>query len=276
MKIENIELKSVYPFLGENGCNPNVTVYLPYNDYPSIKRDKRPTLIVCPGGGYGMCSDREGEPYAIRFCALGYNALVLKYSVSPNRFPTQLREVAAVMDLIYKNAEEWCCDTDKIAIIGFSAGAHLAGHYSVDFDLPEVREFFPESKNVNASILSYPVITADEKDGHIPSFKNLLGRMPTDEDKEKFSLENRVREITPPTFIWHTVTDQMVPVENSLLFAWALRRAGVTTELHIYPHGDHGLSLSTERVTFPEEYYKNMVPAVRNWIDMAARWIKEV
>lgn len=270
MKIEYIELKELYQFLGENDCNPNVTAYLPYNDYPTIKRENRPSIIICPGGGYGMCCDREGEPYAIRFAALGFNAFVLKYSVAPNHFPTQLREVAATMELIYKNAEEWCCDTSKIAIIGFSAGAHLAGHYSVDFDLPEVRECFPESKSVNATILSYPVISADEKEGHIPSFQNLLGHVPTDEEREKFSLENRVRECTPPAFIWHTVTDQIVPVENSLRYAYALSKYKIPYELHIYPYGPHGLS-TVDRVTngdLPKE-----MTLSRDWIEKANDWL---
>ena len=270
MKIETIELKSIYPFLGENGRNPFVTAYLPYNDFDEIKREKRPCIVVCPGGGYGMCSNREAEPYAIRFNALGYNAFVLKYSVAPNRFPTQLLEVAALMDLIYKNAAEWACDTEKIAIIGFSAGGHLAAHYSVDFDLPEIRKYFPESKSVNASILSYPVFTTDEKEGHLGSFKNLLGRIPTAEDAEKFSLENRVRECTPPAFIWHTVTDQLVPVQNSLRYATALSKFKIPYELHIYPFGEHGLS-TVDRVTNGEMSKEKVL--ARGWIDAAHDWL---
>lgn len=270
MKIEYIELKNHYSFLGENGCNPNVTAYLPYNDFAETKKDKRPCMIVCPGGGYAGCSNREGEPYAIRFAALGYNAFVLKYSVAPNRFPTQIREVAAVMDLIYKNAQKWACDTDKIAIIGSSAGAHLAGHYSVDFDIPEVREYFPKSQNVNAAVLCYPVISTDEKEGHIPSFNNLLGRIPNEEDSKKFSLENRVREITPPTFLWHTVNDQIVPVQNSLRYAYALSKYDIPYELHIYPYGPHGLA-TVDRVT-NGELPENILPS-RDWIDKVHNWL---
>lgn len=273
MKTEYIELKDIYPFLGENNCNPNVTAYLPYNDYPTIQRDNRPSIIICPGGGYAGCSDREGEPYAIRFAALGYNAFVLKYSVAPNRFPTQIREVAATVELIYKNAEKWACDTEKIAIIGSSAGAHLAGHYSVDFDIPEVREYFPESKSVNATILCYPVITADEKEGHIPSFQNLLGRIPTENDKQRFSLENRIRENTPPTFIWHTVTDDIVPVQNSLRYAYSLSKYQVSYELHIYPYGPHGLS-TVDRVTNGD--LPQNVLSSRDWLDKAHNWLDTI
>ena len=112
MKYDVIYLKDRFLFLGENGRNPEVSVYLP-DPLVEMGRDdwKRPCMVICPGGGYGMCSQREGEPIALHFLKEGYNVFVLRYSVAPNRFPTQLREVAALMELIYENADAWHCDT---------------------------------------------------------------------------------------------------------------------------------------------------------------------
>ena len=184
MKTETLHLKDAYPFLGENGCDPTVDIYLPYNMTEMHRENrKRPCMIVCPGGGYAMCSQREAEPIAMHFLPEGFNVFVIYYSVAPHRFPTQLREVAATVELIYKNADEWNCDVSKLAIVGFSAGGHLAAHYSTMYDCKEVREVFPESKPVNASVLSYPVITADPAYGHMGSFDNLLGK--TERTKEE-------------------------------------------------------------------------------------------
>ena len=126
---EKLYLKDYYSFLGEDGRNPYLETYLPFNLTEMHRENrKRPCMVVCPGGGYSMCSQRESEPVALKFLADGYNVFVINYSVAPHRFPCQLREVAAVMELIYKNADAWNCDTEKIAIIGFSAGGHLAAH----------------------------------------------------------------------------------------------------------------------------------------------------
>ncbi|HAL20620.1 MAG TPA: hypothetical protein DCP17_07700 [Ruminococcaceae bacterium] len=167
MKHEIIHLKEKYPFLGENGCDPTVEMYLPYNMTEMHRQDKkRPCMIVCPGGGYSMCSQRESEPIALHFLPQGFNVFVITYSVAPHRFPTQLREVAALIELIYENADNWNCNTEKLAIIGFSAGGHLAAHYTTAYNCKEVRQVFPESKPVNASLLCYPVITADPAYSH--------------------------------------------------------------------------------------------------------------
>ena len=127
MRYERIHLKDSFPFLGEEGCDPTVELYLPYNmKEMGREKQKRPCLIVCPGGGYEMCSEREAEPIALHFLPEGFNVFVLTYSVAPHRFPTQLLEVAALMELIYAHEEEWNCDRTKVGIMGFSAGGHLA------------------------------------------------------------------------------------------------------------------------------------------------------
>lgn len=227
MEYFKVHLKEQYDFLGENGRDAQLELYLPLNlREMNRESNKRSSIIICPGGGYAECCQREAEPIALNFLNRGYNVFVLWYSVAPNRFPAQIIEVAAAMDLIYKNAEEWHCDTNKIAIMGFSAGGHLACHYSTSFDCKEVREFFPNSYPVNASVLGYPVITAHLEEGsHIGSFINLTGKNElSDNELERFSLEKQVSDKTAPAFIWHTAEDGLVPVNNSLLYANALAR----------------------------------------------------
>lgn len=273
MEVNKIHLKDYFSFLGENGCDPTLTTYIQYN-MTEMKQEnrKRPTLLICPGGGYGMCSQREAEPIAMAFLPLGMNAFVLDYSVAPNKFPTQIREVAAAMELLYQKQDEWHVDTEKITIIGFSAGGHLAAHYSTSFDIPEVREVFPESKAVNGSILSYPVITAEEGLCHQGSFKNLTGEYPlSEENYKRFSLENCVSEKTPPAFIWHTAADNCVPVESALRYAAAMSKHKRPYELHIYPFGAHGGStFDYQTQTEPNEISKYN----SRWVQEAGEWLE--
>ena len=271
MKYEVLHLKDYYPFLGEDGCDPTVEAYLPYNmTQMHRENDKRPCMIVCPGGGYGMCSQREAEPIAVQFLPQGYNVFTITYSVAPHRFPAQLREVAALMELIYKNADAWNCDTEKIAIIGFSAGGHLAAHYSTMFDCKEVREVFPESKSVNASVLCYPVISV--VGGHIDSFYNLIGKRDiSPEETDYFSCDKNVKDTTPPAFIWHTAEDTCVPVMNSLMYAGALSAHKVPFELHIYPFGAHGLSTGDAQTN---DNMNERTKHIGNWLTSLEKWLK--
>lgn len=269
-----LHLKDYFSFLGNDGCDPTVEMYLPYNMVEMNRGDrKRPCMIVCPGGGYSMCSQREAEPIALQFLPDGFNVFVIRYSVAPHRFPTQLREVAALMELIYRNADEWNCDTSKIAIIGFSAGGHLAAHYSTMYDCKEVRKVFPESKPVNASVLCYAVITADPAGGHMGSFDNLLGKTERTKDEiDYFSCDRNVKETTPPAFLWHTAEDNCVPVINSILYAKALSEKKVPFELHIYPFGYHGASTcdkhTNDNVSYNILHDSAWIPAARKWLEL--------
>lgn len=273
MRYERIELKKYFDFLGNNGANPTLDLYLPYNMVEMNRQhQKRPCMIICPGGGYGGCSEREWEPVALHFLPEGFNCFVLKYSVAPHRFPAQLREVAAVMELVYSHADEWNCDTDKIAIMGFSAGGHLAAHYSTMYDCKEVREVFPESKPVNASVLSYPVITADFNHTHQGSILNLLGHAPENkEEEEYFSCNKQVNTKTPPAFLWHTAEDGAVPVVNSIMYANALTENNIPVELHIYPYGGHGLS-TCDKHTIDD--VTDVITYNSIWLDSLKRWLK--
>ena len=271
MQIVTLHLKDMYPFLGENGADPVLTAYIQQNSIQGL--EKRTGILLCPGGGYANISPREGEPIALELLAMGCNVFVLKYSVKPIQFPAQLREVAAAMEQIHANAEAWSVDPQKIAIMGFSAGGHLAAHYTNAYNIPEVRAVFPESKQVQASILGYPVISAEALCGHMGSFRNLTGETdPFDQAFiEKFSCHLLVSEQTPPAFIWHTAADTVVPVVNSLLYAKALAEKKIPFSLHIYPHGPHGLATvdgQTNATLAPGvEMARTWLPELKTWLE---------
>lgn len=272
MEIIKINLKEKYKFLGEEDRNPTLTCYLPQNIVEMGRENEmRPTILICPGGGYAHCSEREAEPIALKFLNWGFNAIVLRYSCAPHRYPTQLREVAAAFEEIYANANEWHCDLTKVGIIGFSAGGHLSAHYSNAYNSDAVREVFPDSKKPNFAILSYPVISADETFAHKGSFVNLLGEYPTGELVEKYSCEKLVSADTPPTFIWHTTTDQAVPVKNSLVYATALAENNVPFSVHIYPYGVHGLS-TVDHLTNNDDKLDAKTLLAEGWLNEFKKW----
>lgn len=273
MIFSSIHLKEHYDFLSEDGKDPILDIYLAKNVADiNGKSEKRPCILVCPGGGYSHCSEREKEPVAFHFLNEGYNVFVLTYSCAPHTFPSQIIEVAASLDLIHKNYDNWNCDTSKIAIMGFSAGAHLAAHYSNCYDIPQIRKYFPNSYPVSATVLSYPVISANSSIANVGSFRNLLGKKElSPEDVEKFSLENRVSEKTPPTYIWHTAEDNSVPVFNSIVYAKALSKYKIPYELHIFPFGWHGLATVDER-TCGE--INDKIKLAHSWILEVNEWLK--
>lgn len=235
---------------------------------------KRPMVVVCPGGGYSGTSDREAEPIALQYVAMGYHAAVLRYSTAPARFPEALRQLAAAIALLRERTEPWRIDTEKILVQGFSAGGHLAASLGVFWKQPFAWAGIVDSARLvrpNGLILAYPVITSGEK-GHQGSFQNLLGSEYGDSEKRaSMSLERWVTEDTPPTFLWHTATDRDVPVENSLLFFAALKEKNVPVEMHIYPTGKHGLALATKATMTPDG--GSMQPECKSWISLVYDWI---
>lgn len=269
---ETIHLKEEYDFLGKDGRDPTLTAYLPTNLAELHREDqKRPWLLICPGGAYLFCSELEQEPIALHFLPEGYNVFVLKYSTDPHRFPTQLLEVAAAFDWIVKNADRLHCDTEKSAIMGFSAGGHLTSHYVNATRIPEITRYFPDSFRPAACLLSYPVITTELEISHKNSFRFLLGEYPQGERATRFSTEKLVTKDTPPTFLWATAEDENVPVENSLVYALALSRHDVPYELHIFPFGRHGLATADDQTnngTLPSYVVRN-----HQWLDAAKKWL---
>lgn len=257
-------------YLRENSEESYITTYI-LDDMPmdsGIYR-KKPLVVVIPGGGYEFVSPREGEPIALKFNSMGFNAVVLNYVINAP-YPQSLIDASNAVVYVREHAEEWNVDADKIFVCGFSAGGHLAASISIMSGKEEAIMREDGMNKVNGMILSYPVISSGEF-AHRGSF-NAIGA--TEEELlTKTSLELQVDKNTPPAFIWHTFSDTCVPVENSLLMANALKKNDVPFELHIYPDGPHGLSLSNEITANNDDMN---VPHVRNWIDMAGKWIKDV
>lgn len=239
--------------------------------------EKRPVILMCPGGGYEMTSDREAEPMAMQFLAMGYHVAVLRYSVCPVRYPAALLQVAESVLYLKEHADEYHIDPEKIVVQGCSAGGHLAANYGIAWNSPFLTKLMgvendPERLRVAGLLLCYPVITSGEK-AHEDSFRNLLGEQ-YEEKKEELSLENQVTPDTPPTFLWHTATDETVPVENSLYFFQACLQQGVSAELHIYPVGGHGLSLANEETCRANGI--GVQKECQSWISLAQTWLEEI
>lgn len=274
---KTIYLKEIFIGLSDSEYDPVLSAYIAENSQEININYKRPSVVICPGGGYGLTSDREAETVALRFMAAGFNAFVLRYSVKPNRYPAQLLEISAAVAYIRRMSDEWAIDTDKMIVCGFSAGGHLAGSLGVfweqDFIIEKLGIQYGENKP-NAMILSYPVITGGEF-AHRGSFDNLLGEDASKEVRGNLSLENHVSQNTPPTFIWHTLDDATVPVENALLFANALRKKDIVFELHIYNRGVHGLSMCDEmtaNIERPEQINRHAA----TWFNLAVEWLKDI
>lgn len=242
----------------------------------SMEKDKvRPAVILCPGGGYSMTSDREAEPVALQLISYGFHAFVLRYHVAPVQYPIALLELAQSVKEIREHAKEWHVDTEHIIAAGFSAGGHLAASLAVFWTKEWIAEELKTTKEMiqpNGCLLSYPVITSSEY-AHRDSFVQLLGSR-YNELLEEVSLEKQVNEFVPPVFLWHTYTDDVVPVENSLLFLAALRKYQISAEFHMYPVGGHGLSLATEetRTCFGEGVQLECA----SWINLAVTWLKQI
>lgn len=250
--------------------------------------EKRRAMLVIPGGGYGMVSEREAEPIARKFYAEGYNTFILTYSVTDHGknpanifdaklgLPKPLLEASKAMALIRRDAEKYNIDPDKIAIIGFSAGGHLAASLATMWHLDFVKENagieYGENKP-NAAILSYPVITADPVTGHEGSYRNLLNKSADyEKDAEFYNVAKRVDENTCPCYLWHTAGDTCVPVESSLIMATALSKAKIPFEVHIYPGGVHGYS-TCEADVLRGEQTKDAAHA-SDWVRNAVRWLE--
>lgn len=249
---------------------------------------RRPVVIVCPGGGYRMTSDREAEPIALRFLAHGYHACVLRYSVQ-TAFPAPMLDLARAIHAVRQRADELPIDAKRISVCGFSAGGHLAAALGVMWKQPALSEALgvaPAHIRPNALILGYAVIDL-ERVTHPPTARDpQTGRAlpdtgiissvfgepePAAERIDPYRLDRLVTPDTPPTFLWHTADDPVVYVENALRFATALAREKVPFELHIFQSGPHGLALADE-VTDIEG--RQLHPMARGWVELALGWLR--
>ena len=256
-----------------DGKTASLTTYLLENTEEIDSERTRPIVILCPGGGYRFVSEREAEPVAIRLNAMGIHVAILRYSVYPAKFPTAITQLAKAVAYTREHAQLWNIKKDRIIVAGFSAGGHLAASLGTLWQEPflaDILQVPAANYKPNGMLLAYPVITSGEY-AHRDSFLALLQDR-YEELANKMSLEEQVTENTPPAFLWHTFEDGLVPVENSLGFVRAMREKKIPFELHIYPRGDHGLSLASEETRSIND--KGPLPVeCSNWITMAGTWI---
>ena len=227
---------------------PTLTPY-----WPESSKASGAAMVVCPGGGYGGLAGHEGKDYALWFNEQGIAAFVLKYRLGSAgyRHPVMLQDAARAVRTVRANAAAWKIDPKRIGIIGSSAGGHLASTLVTHFDAgnPEATDPIERvSSRPDLGILCYPVITLGEFT-HQGSKQNLLGKDPAPELVRLLSNELQVTPQTPPCFVWSTWEDTAVPVENSLQFAAAMRKARVPCDLHVYLKGPHGIGLGRDAWT---------------------------
>ena len=230
-------------------------------------------VLILPGGGYRLTADSEAEPVALDFLHGGVQAFVLKYSVEPDQWPQAFLETAAAVVFLRRNAARYGIRPDHLAVCGFSAGGHLAGCLANLWGDPVIGDklgLTPEEVRPDAAILSYPVISAGEWGKH-RSFMRLTGREKLSPELEKLSLEKSVTAGNPPTFIWTTDTDRTVPAENTLLYAWALRRQGVPLELHYYGCGPHAMGTATAESGGDPGWQDEQAAT---WLPLCVRWLR--
>ena len=260
------------------GCEKTVVQCYVQARSKELTMPPRPAVVIFPGGGYDYTSDREAEPVANAYLAAGYSAFVVRYAVGADaRHPHPLLDAAAAVALLRARAEEFYIDPHKIAVCGFSAGGHLAAHIGTQWHLPLLRETLGgESADFrpDAMVLCYPVISGI-RSPHLHSFLNLTGPDPAQETLARLSCEESVDDRTPPAFLWHTANDTCVPVENSLVMAGALAKAGVPVELHVFPNGLHGLSVCTYE-TAAGGSEDRVYPYVARWVPWSVRFLENV
>jgi acetyl esterase/lipase len=220
-------------------------------------------VVVFPGGGYAALCDYEGKDYAEWLNSLGITAFVVYYHIFPDRFPLPLLDARRAVRFVRANAEKFGIATDKVAVMGSSAGGHLCAltsTYTSKIDGEGVDEIDGYDFLPNAQILCYPVISSDESIFHGGSYQNLLGDRY--EEKASYDPELLATESTPPAFIWHTAEDQLVPVANSCRYVTRLAKLGVYSELHVFPFGAHGRALALD------------IPHTAQWKGLLANWLK--
>lgn len=241
MKVSTIQLT--------DDSKVTLTSYLLDKSEELSNADVRPGILIFSGGAYMACSDREAEPVAMAYLSEGYHAFVLRYTVGEKSvFPKPLEDAEAALSLIRANSKDWGVDSEKIAVVGFSAGGHLAAALGT---MGKIRP--------NALILGYPCII--EEIGEI-----LANPVP--------GLDTKVDKSTPATYIFATCNDELVPVENSIRFMDALNKSNIPFESHIFFKGNHGLSLAKAHTSSGVRNFVN--PNVEKWFEMSVDWLHQV
>lgn len=252
----------LYPGGKAGVSNPSVTVWLPSPDKATGK-----AVIICPGGGYGnLVIDREGHVVAKEFNKAGVAAFVLKYRIPDKKLAVDqssypLQDAQTAIKLIRQRAGEWQVASNKIGIMGFSAGGHLAATAGTHYNTPAIENPEGTSLRPDFMILIYPVISFSDKFTHTRSRANLIGESPTQEKIDLYSNELHVDKTTPPTLLEHGSSDATVNVSNSIVFYEALVKNGVSAEMHIYANGRHG---------FPK------TPPFEEWFGRCLYWVNNL
>ena len=239
---------------------PRLTIFQP----DGFGAKLRPVILVCPGGGYSGLAAHEGDPFAALFAAHGMVGAVLTYRVAPHRYPAPQADACRAIRLLRANASQFGIDAQRIGIMGFSAGGHLAATTAAQPDLhhdPSDDLAGQVSARPDRAILGYPVTSFGEY-AHLGCVQNLLGNPPDPKMRAQLSNENQVTATHPPTFIFHTADDPVVPVQHALLYTDACRRAGVPVELHVYQSGRHGVGLALGE------------PTLAGWTRVLLDWLK--
>jgi len=247
---------------------PDIAVYL-----PPKRNATGQAVVICPGGGYSILAyEWEGTEFAKLLNSKGIAAFVLKYrlpdvksNITPHLSP--LLDAKRALRLVRTNAAKWNIQKDRIGIMGFSAGGHLASTLLTQFyegDKSSKDSIEQQSSRPDFGVLAYPVISMTKPIMHKGSRDRLIGTNPDGELAAKYSSELQVRKETPPTFLVHAMDDQAVPVENSLLFFQAMKDKGVPGELHVYPYGGHGFGLAVGKGT------------LENWTSLCIDWIRSL
>lgn len=266
-KVKNVLNKKIILRKHENNNDSYMTTYI--LDDVVDNQKKRAMIVIFPGGGYSYCTKREGEPIACEFNSMGCNAVVVNYATK-TPYPQSLIDASDAIVYIREHAEEWNTDPNKIFVCGFSAGAHLAGSIGIMSQKEDAIKRSDNMNKVNGMILCYPVISSG-KFAHRGSFDNIGAT--NAELLKKTSLELQVDANTSPAFIWHTFADDVVPMENSLLLAEAMRKYNIPFELHIYPDGVHGLSMASGITSYNDDIF--IVPHVQSWMPLAKEWLNK-
>ena len=240
---------------------PDLTIYIPENTDTG-----RTAIVICPGGGYGaVCASYEGHKIARAMNEKGVAAFVLKYRLPSDRTCSNksiapLQDAQRAIKIVRDNAGKWGINPNKIGIIGFSAGGHLASTAGTHFSKSYIQNETSTSLRPDFMMLIYPVISMQPGLTHAGSCENLLGKSPTSDMLNLFSNEKQVTENTPPAFLTHAMDDDVVPVENSIRFYEALKAKNVPADMHLFSKGRHGFPLD---------------PASSNWLGYAFQWMKE-
>lgn len=251
----------------EDGDQPKLILYRVDSPAPTA------AVVICPGGGYGhLAMDHEGHQIAAWLNSLNITAAICQYrhrgAGNGGRgygHPAPMQDAQRAIRLMRAHAEEWNIDAGRLGVIGFSAGGHLASTVSTQFDpghLDDADRAQRFSSRPDFAILCYPVIALDKPYSHRGSQRNLLGNAPDEILVKTLSNETQVTDQTPPTFLWHTSEDTVVPPENSVQYYLALNRHQVPAELHIFERGAHGLGLAAG------------TPDASRWPELCAIWLR--